>query len=119
MRTTNRVKELRVAKGHESQREFANFISNNLGCKVSYGTINKLENQVGNPTWDLLDVLATYFGVSTDYLMGRTDQNFAMAAHVEKKDSDDLPPEAKIAVDTFYNKMRALYGKNNGTEKNS
>lgn len=115
MRTKNRIKELRVAKGHESQREFANFITNTLGCTVSYGTINKLENQNGNPTWELLDVLATYFNVTTDYLMGRTNQNFAVAAHVDDEEKDELPPEAKIAVDTFYNKMRALYGKNNGT----
>ena len=119
MRTKNRVKELRVAKGHESQREFANFITNNLGCAVSYGTINKLENQTGNPTWELLDVLATYFNVTTDYLMGRTNQNLAVAAHSDDNIADDLPPEAKIAVDTFYNKMRALYGKNNGTGENN
>ncbi|BAL85173.1 putative HTH DNA binding protein (plasmid) [Selenomonas ruminantium subsp. lactilytica TAM6421] len=119
MRTLNRVKELRVAKGHESQREFANFVTNNLGCPVSYGTINKLENQNGNPTWELLDTLATYFQVSTDYLMGRTNKNLAVAAHVDEEPGDELPPEAKIAVDTFYNKMRALYGKNKGTVENS
>lgn len=119
MRTVNRVKELRVAKGHDSQREFADFITKNLNCPVSYGTINKLEKQTGNPTWELLDVLATYFGVTTDYLMGRTDQNFAVAAHAGKKAEDDLPPEAKIAIDTFYNKMRALYGKNGETAADS
>ena len=118
MRTLNRIKELRVAKGHESQREFANFVSTHLGCKVSYRTINKLENQEGNPTWELLDVLASYFQVSTDYLMGRTNRNYAVAAHIDEDKEDDLPPEAKIAVDTFYNKMRALYGKNKGNTEN-
>lgn len=119
MRTKNRIKELRVAKGHESQREFANFITNTLGCNVSYATINKLENQIGNPTWEIVDTLAGYFGVTTDYLMGRTNQNLAVAAHVDEDKADDLPPEAKIAVDTFYNKMRALYGKNNDTGENN
>ncbi|WP_303838974.1 helix-turn-helix domain-containing protein [Selenomonas ruminantium] len=119
MKTKNRVKELRVAKGHDSQREFANFITNTLGCPVSYATISKLEKQTANPTWEIVDTLAGYFGVTTDYLMGRTNQNLAVAAHTDDNIADDLPPEAKIAVDTFYNKMRALYGKNNGTGENN
>ena len=75
MRTKSRLKELRLAKGHESQREFARFVTSTLGHKCSYGTINAIEKQTGNPSWDLLDILATYFSVSTDYLMGRTDKN--------------------------------------------
>ena len=119
MRTINRVKELRVARGHESQREFADFITKQRGCPVSYGTINKLENQTGNPTYELLDALARYFGVSIDYMMGRIDKNYTEDTHVEKKAEDDLPPEAKIAMETFYNKMKALYSKDKETGENS
>ena len=105
MRTKNRVKELRIAKGYTSQREFANFVTNKLRYPISCSTINKLENQIGNPSWELLDVLATYFNVTVDYLMGRTDQNFAVAVH------NDISSECKIAIDEFYKKMRKSYNK--------
>ena len=107
MRTKNRVKELRVSEGHTSQREFADFITKKLGYPVSYSTINKLENQIGNPPWELLDVLATHFNVTTDYLMGRTDENLAVACMPK----NNFPPEAKKALDIFYQKMREAYKK--------
>ena len=64
---SQRLKELRREK-HLTQRQMAEL----LECterhyqKIEYGTINL-------PTLDLI-FLADYFGVSTDYLLGRTDR---------------------------------------------
>lgn len=93
----NRIKELRIAKGHESQREFARFITNTLGYSVSNGTISLLEsNKTNNPSWKLVAVLADYFNVSTDYLMGREiSTNNAI-----------LSPVECIALETLISKLK-------------
>ena len=93
----NRIKELRIAKGHESQREFAHFISTVLGYKVSNSTIHLLEaNKNNNPYWGLVAVLADYFNVSTDYLMGR-----------ETISNNILSPTEKIALKTLMEKLKS------------
>jgi len=76
MRTFNRLQELRIEKGYESQREFARVISKHMGRKISYGTINKMEHQKGNPSWSVLENLASFLDVSVEYLMGRTNHDF-------------------------------------------
>ena len=60
------LKELRLAKGL-TQTEVAK------GCKVSMQCISSLEMGTRNPTGTTLTALADYFQVSTDYLLGRTD----------------------------------------------
>lgn len=40
--------------------------------KVSIGTISNYENNVHFPDLEMLKKLADYFGVTTDYLLGRT-----------------------------------------------
>ncbi len=107
----NRIRELRVAKGFNSLREFTRFINNQLGFKVSIATISLLEShRRENPFWELIDVLANYFQVSTDYLMGRTDYNIKIKdeehlARLKKQ----LPPEAEYAMQEFYKKMCKMY----------
>lgn len=92
----NRIKELRIAKGHESQREFAHFISTVLGYKVSNSTIHLLEaNKNNNPYWRLVAVLADYFNVSADYLMGR-----------EEVSAEVLSPTERTALKTFIAKLK-------------
>ena len=62
-----RLKALRGEKGL-TQRQMAELLECTEGHyqKIEYGTINL-------PTLDLI-FLADYFGVSTDYLLGRTDR---------------------------------------------
>ena len=70
----NRIKELRLAKGHTSLREFVRYINKSLGFRVSLGTIYLLEQHKNeNPSWKVIAVLSQYFGVSADYLMGRSN----------------------------------------------
>ena len=111
----NRIRELRIARGHDSMREFVRFINDQLGYEVSPGTISQLENHKReNPYWELVDVLSTYFGVTSDYLMGRTDYN-VKTEEVKKArgDKQPLPPEAELAMETFYEKMRQMYAEKN------
>ena len=107
----NRIRELRIARGHNTISDFVFYINNQLGYDVSCGTISLLESHKReNPYWELVDVLAHYFGVTTDYLMGRTNYNVKMD-DIEKSyhDNKPLPPEAELAMETFYNKMKAMY----------
>ncbi len=104
----NRLRELRIAKGWDSMAEFCRFVNNQLGYKVSLSNMSTLEtHKHENPYWQLVVVLAKYYGVSTDYLMGISDVNYK-----EKKedilDEDKLDPELKMAMETFYQKMLKL-----------
>ncbi|MBX0319791.1 helix-turn-helix domain-containing protein [Shouchella clausii] len=61
-----RLKQLRI-KNKKTQEE----MSNMLGItRQGYG---KYENGKAEPDHETLDKIANYFGVSTDYLLGRTD----------------------------------------------
>lgn len=108
----NRIRELRMAKGHESMREFVRFINGTLGFEVSTATISLLESHKReNPSWELVDCLCKYFNVTADYLMGRSDYNIKENELKEAvaKDKEPLPPEVKMEMDRFYEKMRAMY----------
>lgn len=73
---------------------------------VGKSTVSMWENGKNYPTAIMLQKLATYFNVSTDYLLGKTDiknelltsislDEFEVAFHGEVK---DLSPEAKEKV---------------------
>lgn len=59
----SRIKELR-AKRNITQEEFADAL------QVSIQTISRWENNVNCPDISLLPLIATFFHVSTDYLLG-------------------------------------------------
>jgi len=62
----NRIAELRKQKGL-SQKEFAKFL------KISPGNLCEWEKGRIEPSVDSLNIIANYFDVSIDYLVGRTD----------------------------------------------
>ena len=73
-----RLKELRLHKCIESQRELAKQISKKYGYKgegdiISYGAIAQLEKGKANPRWDTLVILSDFFGVTPQYLMRYED----------------------------------------------
>lgn len=63
----NRIKELR--KQHELTQEELGSIIN-----VQKAAISKYELERATPSTDILKKLADYFNVTTDYLLGRTDE---------------------------------------------
>jgi len=59
-----RIKEEREREGL-SQKELA------VKIGVKQNTISQYEKNVKRPSYEILVLLANYFGVSTDYLLGR------------------------------------------------
>ena len=62
-----RIKDLRIENGL-TQKELAKILQS------SDKNIWAYENGVASPPLDILIAYANYFGVSTDYLLGRTDE---------------------------------------------
>lgn len=63
-----KIKELRTAHGL-TQVEFAKKLS------VSKQAVSNWENNNIQPSIDMLIKIADYFGVTTDYLLGRSNDN--------------------------------------------
>ena len=63
-----RLKELRKEAG-ETQKMLASAIG------ISVNQVIRFENGEQKPGFDNLWALADHFGVTVDYLMGRTDEN--------------------------------------------
>lgn len=63
----DRLKQLRIEKG-KTQKEMAK----DLG--TTDVSIGRYESGTREPKTDILNALADYFGVTTDYLLGRTDE---------------------------------------------
>ena len=74
----NRLKYLRTARG-ENLEKVAEYLN------VSIQTISNYENEKRDMTPDTIIKLAEYFGVSTDYLLGKSD-----VRNPEKTDLDKL-----------------------------
>lgn len=69
--TAARIKQLRGDKGYSLEK---------VAYAVGYGnaaSISKIENTQSSPSLDKLCKLSDFFGVSTDYLLGLTDQNMS------------------------------------------
>lgn len=58
-------------------------LAKNLGSAKS--TISRYENGLREPKKDFLELLCTYFDVSTDYLLGKTDER-----NIETKKENDV-----------------------------
>lgn len=67
MKMNKRLVSLRKEKGLSREE-----LSNKLG--VSYSTIAKYESGSREPDIEMIDKIANLFGVTTDYLLGRSDQ---------------------------------------------
>lgn len=74
--TTGRIlTELRKEK-EIGQKELAVYLN------VSVGTVSNYENDVHSPDLSTLCKLADFFGVTTDYLLGRTSSHRAEPARI-------------------------------------
>ena len=60
-----RIKELREDKDL-TQKEFSNILG------ISYRTLQSYESEAREPNITMLNNMADFFGVSTDYILGRT-----------------------------------------------
>lgn len=62
----NRLKELRQSKNMTLEE-----LANEIGTTKS--TISRYENGIRQPKQDILEAIADYFKISTDYLLGRAN----------------------------------------------
>lgn len=70
MKLATVLKQLREENGL-AQKEVAAILH------VSNGTMSNYENGIHSPNLDTLCAIADYYGVSVDYLLGRTDSPYA------------------------------------------
>jgi repressor LexA len=59
-----------------SQEELANSLNENYGMDTNKGTISKYEKERHVPGFTFVDNCSDYFGITSDYLMGRSDNKF-------------------------------------------
>lgn len=85
---SDRLRQLRDQKGW-SQRELAR------RCKVSDSMIGKYEGGENDPTGFILKSLAEQLEVSTDYLLGLTDD-----PHIQVRESE-LTSEERMILEAF------------------
>ena len=65
-----RLRSLRIARGL-TQKELGERVG------LSKAVVSKYENALGYPTLDMVVTLASFFGVTTDFLLGVREQKLA------------------------------------------
>lgn len=83
-----------------SQEELADRLNAQYGTNLNKGMISKWENELGDPRMDSVRVLALFFDVSLDYLMGLEDKSniTTIAAH---HDGEDWTKEELEEIEKF------------------
>ena len=83
-----RIRKLRLNNDLE-QKELANKIN------ISQASLSAYEKEAKKPSYEVLDKLATYFSVSTDYLLGKTEYpNFRV---IEKEELEEITGSSRVA----------------------
>lgn len=98
------LKTLRTNK-KMTQQDVADMLNIPRGTYAHY-EINKRE-----PDNATLILLADFFEVTVDYLLGREEKTTTIAAHRTDNPTDDLPKEALDKIEEFKELMRLKYGK--------
>jgi len=96
---SDRLKELRKEK-NLTLRDLANKIG------TTKSTLSRYETNDGMPKQDILEDLADYFEVTTDYLLGRTNQKYfkqdeTIAFHTDKKLTDKDLKTIRNIIDAY------------------
>lgn len=101
----NRIRYLREEK-EISQKKLAEYI------KVSPSTIGMYEQERRVPSAEILNIIAEFFNVSVDYLMGRTDtRNDENKYDINKKSQEILEVIKRAGVNLEkidYDKLEQL-----------
>jgi len=101
-----RLRELRRARDLRQQD-----VAESL--KLTASAIGMYERGRRDPDSETLQQLADFFGVSTDYLLGRTEvRGLVETAATSRSDGYDkkLPPEALKSIEEFKEFIRRKYG---------
>lgn len=85
----NRIKELRIIN-RLTQKELAE------KAKIGYRTISDYEREISTPDGDSLKKLASVFNVTTDYLLGITNNPNAVKLNVADADGTTMQLEYEL-----------------------
>lgn len=88
MKFNDRLKFLRIEKGFETQKELAKKIG------MPYTTYNGYENGIREPDIETLKGFASFFDVTLDYLMGRSD--FKKGRLLSKEELREFLPDDEV-----------------------
>jgi len=104
-----RLKELREAKGLRQE---------DIGKKINVGksAVSQWENNIRTPDAYVILQLADFFNVTTDYMLGRTDDPRPFSKDtIAEPDSNDpvdkLPEQAKRSLEEFKEYIIHKYSK--------
>ena len=81
MNFAERLKELRKSR-KLSQGDIANVLG------VTRQAVSQYETGVRKPDYEMMEVLADYFNVDMDYLLGRTDKTTTLAVPTSGQESE-------------------------------
>lgn len=113
MNTSERIKDLRILNSL-SQADLANEI------KISQSAIAKIEIGKNEPTAITLAKLADYFKVTTDYILGREEEDGRIIVQETGLPADEnalltsyraLPPELKTMAKDYFKSLDELKSK--------
>ena len=76
-----RLKELRSEKGYTLEK-LADEYNKIYEAGLNKGTLSKYENNKQEPMVNVVNNLASFFGVSSDYLLDRTDKRSESAGNI-------------------------------------
>ena len=94
-----KVKELHL-ENNLTQRELSQKIH------IAQNTLSQIENNIANPSYEVLNLIADFFQCSTDYLLGRED-DFGNITIKTEKPADLSDDELKIVKQ--YRSLHAGY----------
>lgn len=88
----NRLKELRLAHGYKSQKELADLLF------VNQTAVSQWERGVTMPSGPMLLKLSRMYGVSTDYILGNSDEKSSDRREKPPAESEELSDIQKEAL---------------------
>lgn len=92
MNVGNRIKELRI-KHDLTQRELSQKIH------IAQNTLSQIENDIANPSYEVLNLIADFFQCSTDYLLGREDDLGVIQVYPQTDKLDTLNADEQKIID--------------------
>lgn len=100
----DRIKRLRLQRSL-SQEELAEQLNQGYGTTINKGMISKWENSLSEPKLETARILALFFKVSLDDLIGLTNEIETIAAH---HDGEEWTEEELEEIERFkaFVKMR-------------
>lgn len=101
-----KLKELRIKRGL-SQEDLAERLNEMFNASINKGMISKWENNIVEPRLDIARMLALFFNISLDELLGidiRDKNDDAYAAHL---DGEDWTEEELEEIEKFKEYIRS------------